>query len=52
MEHASVNGCGHQVVGSSDGVNVTGEMEIELKLKGNCKMYKMRAYTLVVYTET
>lgn len=24
VEHASVDGCGHQVVGSGDGVNVTG----------------------------
>lgn len=31
VEHASVNGCSHQVVGCCDGVNVTGEMEVKLK---------------------
>lgn len=31
MEHAGVDGCSHQVVGGSDGVNVTGEMEVKLK---------------------
>lgn len=35
MEHASVDGRSHQVVGSSDGVNVTGEMEVELTQKEN-----------------
>ena len=29
MEHARVNGGGHQVVGGGDGVDVAGEMEIE-----------------------
>lgn len=31
VEHASVDGSGHQVVGGRDGVNVPGEMEVELK---------------------
>lgn len=31
MEHASIDGSSHQVVGSGDGVDVTGEMEVELK---------------------
>lgn len=31
VEHASVGGSSHQVVGSRDSVNVAGEMEVELK---------------------
>lgn len=30
MEHASINGSSHQVVGSSDGMNVTSEMQVKL----------------------
>lgn len=33
VEHAGINGRSHQVVGSGDGVNVTGEMEVELRQK-------------------
>ena len=31
VEHASVDGSSHQVVGGRDGVNVASEMEVELK---------------------
>lgn len=31
MEYAGVDGSSHQIVGSRDGVNVTGEMEVELQ---------------------
>ena len=31
MEHAGVKGGSHQVVGSSDGVDVAGEVEVELE---------------------
>lgn len=33
MEHARLDGRRHQVVGSSDGVDVTGEMEVKLQIK-------------------
>lgn len=31
VEHASVDGCSHQIVGGCDCVNVTSEMKVELK---------------------
>lgn len=31
VENTGINGSSHQVVGSCDGVNVTGEMKVELK---------------------
>ena len=31
VEDAGVDGCGHQVVGGGDGVDVPGEMEVELR---------------------
>lgn len=31
VEHAGVDGRSHQVVGSRDGMDVTGEMEVELE---------------------
>lgn len=31
VEHTSVDGCSHQIVGGCDGVNVTSEMKVELK---------------------
>lgn len=34
VEHASVDGCGHQIVGGRDCVNVTSEMKVELKWNG------------------
>lgn len=35
VEHAGVDGCSHQVVGSCDGVNVTSQMEVELQPSKN-----------------
>lgn len=32
MEHPGVDGCGQQVIGCGDGMNVTSEMKVELKI--------------------
>lgn len=31
MEHPGIDGCCHQVIGCCDGMNVTSQMEVELK---------------------
>ena len=31
VEHAGVNGCHHQVVGSCDGMDIASEVEVELE---------------------
>lgn len=33
VEHPGVDGCSHQVIGCCDGMNVTSQMEVELKGK-------------------
>lgn len=35
MKHASIDGRSHQVICSSDGVDITSEMQIKLKPKEN-----------------
>ncbi len=37
MEHPGIDGCCHQVIGCGDGMNVTSQMEVELKGKTDKK---------------
>ena len=42
MEHSGIDGCCHQVVGCCNGMNVTSQMEVELKGKKKKKRGKER----------